>query len=664
MMTRLKYLLLFLVCATYACITGKKVAHTKDRPGMDAGVVTYTLPGSTLLTIAKKILYKKTPQEDMYLYVLYPREETTKPLPAIVYFTGGGWLNGNVADEIPSAAWFRDHGMIAITADYRVKNRHSTTPLEAIKDARSAMRYLRGNAKQLGIDPNKIIAAGGSAGGHLAICTLVDSGDEETDDLSISAKPNGLVLHNPVLGEGFGLDFLQEYPQFTPLNIVKAGWPPTVISCGTKDGTTPYSGAVKFTKLMKDAGNICELITVNDADHSCDWPVSNPNFLPTFTRMTTFLQEQGLLAARQSVVQASEAQEKSKIKNWQQYISLEKYLLPFWKADTIYDENVQIIKSNGHADAALLFKAAKILSVRSADLKVEYPAGKDWNYADGKIVLSPNSAIPFIAWEDLVFTTEKPGLSMMGKKPGTFVLFSESDYLTSKQLAVTYIPQDGRKWAGPLSVFAGKSLPVTISKLLNGQDIKIVFFGNSIETGCNSSGFMNKSPYMPSWPELIVYGLKQHYKGKIEYNNQSVGGKIAQWGREVAASTVVPQNPDLVIIGFGMNDGTIGIPPSEYTSNVQAIMNTVLTHNSKAEFILIAPMLANPDAVQDNMQASYKVALDKLTKKGVVVADVTGVHTILLKSKSYQDMTGNNVNHPNDYLSRWYAQFIAGLIVN
>jgi len=74
-------------------------------------------------------------------------------------------------------------------------------------------------------------------------------------------------------------------------------------------------------------------------------------------------------------------------------------------------------------------------------------------------------------------------------------------------------------------------------------------------------------------------------------------------------------------------------------------------------------MLPNPDAVQNGIQSSYKSELDKLTRKGIVVADMTGVHAELLKHKIYQDMTGNNVNHPNDYLARWYAQTMLGLLI-
>lgn len=252
----------------------------------------YKLSGRNLAALAEKVLYKKTPQEDMYLYILRPLVKSKKALPAIVYFTGGGWVGGNVYGQIPNPAWFRDHGIIGIEADYRVKSRHGTTPVECVQDAKSAIRYVRAHAKELGIDPNRIIAAGGSAGGHIAACTAIDGGDAADENPAISSRPNALVLHNPVLGEGFGKEFFDVHPEFSPILHVKKGWPPTILSNGTKDKTTPFEYAEKFVRLMKEAGNVCELIPVKDADHSCDWPVSNPNFLPTIQRMTDFLKEQ------------------------------------------------------------------------------------------------------------------------------------------------------------------------------------------------------------------------------------------------------------------------------------------------------------------------------------------------------------------------------------
>ncbi|MFZ4455865.1 MAG: alpha/beta hydrolase [Bacteroidales bacterium] len=255
----------------------------------------YKIPGKKLVELSEAILYKKTPQIDLYMYLLRPNAPAKKSLPAIIYFYGGGWVRGDAENQIQTAAWFRDHGIIAITAEYRVKSRSGTSPLACIEDAKSAVRYVRENAKKLGINPNEIIAAGGSAGGHLALSTLLEGGDAAGENLQISTRPNALVLHNPVTGVGFGASFFAEHPEFSPILHIKKGWPPIILSNGTDDKTTPYAGAVEFGKKMEEIGNRCELITVKEADHSCDWPITNPNFLPTLTRMTEFLIEQGFI---------------------------------------------------------------------------------------------------------------------------------------------------------------------------------------------------------------------------------------------------------------------------------------------------------------------------------------------------------------------------------
>jgi lysophospholipase L1-like esterase len=348
---------------------------------------------------------------------------------------------------------------------------------------------------------------------------------------------------------------------------------------------------------------------------------------------------------------------------WDGLINLEKYNEPFWKADTITDERIQIIKDQHGAGGALLFSAKKILSVKSTDQKTTFVKGRDWNYADGKINIGTGSAIPLIKKEDLVFRENKSGLSMKGKAPGTFVLFNENAYFSARQISVTYIPKKNRKWDGPVPVFQETNLPVTINKLAAKKGINIVFYGNSIETGYNASGFENVPPYMPTWPELIVYHLRCVYGTQVTCNNTSVPGKLAKWGLDSVSSNVCAYQPDLVIIGFGMNDGSENVSPDQYREQISGIINAVSAAKPQTEFIIIAPMLANPDAVQSGLQASYKAELEKLVKKGVVLADMTGVHAELLRHKSYQDMTGNNVNHPNDYLARWYAQIISGLLI-
>lgn len=348
---------------------------------------------------------------------------------------------------------------------------------------------------------------------------------------------------------------------------------------------------------------------------------------------------------------------------WKGLIDLATYGQPFWLADTITDETTQVIKDGKDASGTLLFNARKVLSVRSTDHSREFAEGRDWVYRHGRIQLLTDTAVPFIRKEDLLYTVDKLGWSMTGSKPGTFVLFSESTYFPSMQIAVTYIPEKCHAWKGPVPLSAKNELPNTFAKLIRKEALKVVFYGNSIETGCNSSGFLDRPPYMPSWPELIIHRLRMEYGQQISFSNASVGGKLAEWGKEEVANRVLPAHPDLVIIGFGMNDGSAKISTDKYREEINGIITSVAAQNPQAEFVLIAPMLPNPHAVQQGLQSLYKKELDKLAGKGIVVADITGVHAELLKHKSYQDMTGNNVNHPNDYLARWYAQFITCLLL-
>src|SRR5690606_32420272 len=109
-------------------------------------------------------------------------------------FYGGSWNTGSLDQFRPHAQYFASLGMIGVVAEYRIKTKHNTTPFESVKDGRSAIRYLRANAKKLGIHPSKIVAGGGSAGGHVAAAADLTNLDEVTDNVKINARPNALVL--------------------------------------------------------------------------------------------------------------------------------------------------------------------------------------------------------------------------------------------------------------------------------------------------------------------------------------------------------------------------------------------------------------------------------------------------------------------------------------
>jgi len=366
---------------------------------------------------------------------------------------------------------------------------------------------------------------------------------------------------------------------------------------------------------------------------------------------------------KKNIAQLNERTADTSKRPWEDYISLKDYCSPFWKADTIFDESVQLIKNGANSTAGLLYGAKKILSVKAANYSRTFVEGRDWDYKNGRLVFGQKSTVPFFTAEQIFFNKEIPGRSVSGNVAGTFVLFSEGAYFSSMQILVTYVKNKSSKWSGPTPAFAATTLPNTLLKLKSKENLKIVFYGNSIEVGYNASGLEKVPPFMPVWPDLVAYNLKRKYGGPITCSNLSVIGKLAKWGQESVSTKVLPEKPNLVIIGFGMNDGSDKLAPEVYGAHIKGILDSVNKISPKTEFILISPMLANPLSSFSGTQALFKKELDKLKRKGVVVADITGAHIELLKHKSYQDMTGNNINHPNDYLARWYAHVISGILI-
>ena len=194
--------------------------------------------------------------------------------PAIVFFFGGGWISGTVEQFVPQSKHLAERGMIAIVADYRVRSRHNTTPFEAMADARSAMRWVRSHAKELGIDPGRLAAAGGSSGGHIAVSTAVfDRFDDPGEDKRISAKPDALVLFNPVVDTGASAPSVMNErfggrgPEASPLAHLSRGLPPTLIVHGKADATVPYLSVERFCAEATRLGSRCELVGYEGAGH-------------------------------------------------------------------------------------------------------------------------------------------------------------------------------------------------------------------------------------------------------------------------------------------------------------------------------------------------------------------------------------------------------------
>ena len=222
----------------------------------------------------KTLPYKKLGKIELKLHVFNPENhKPTDKRPAIVFFFGGGWMGGTPTQFYQQAKRFADYGFVSMSAEYRVSTRHKTTPFECVKDGKSAVRWIRQHAVELGVDPDRIVAAGGSAGGHIAACTgIIQGHEEEGEDSSISALPNAMILFNPVIDtteKGYGMSNIgrDRKTEISPCHHIQKGIPPTLVFHGTADKTVPFENVERFTKLMKENGNTCILVPFQGKDH-------------------------------------------------------------------------------------------------------------------------------------------------------------------------------------------------------------------------------------------------------------------------------------------------------------------------------------------------------------------------------------------------------------
>lgn len=263
---------------------------------------------------AETEVYKSADGIDLRLWIFAPDGDRSKSAsPAIIFFFGGGWNSGSPEQFVPQATHLKDRGMVAIIADYRVKFRNGVKPWSCVEDAKSAVRWVRQNAERLGIDPDRIVAAGGSAGGHLAAATAtLRLFDNPGEDTSISSKPDALVLFNPVLitapvpDAGDLGEMVQrmtparlgtEPADLSPYHNLSAELPPTIIFHGTADTTVPFTCAELFTEKAREMGLGCELVSYDGAGHGFfnQGRADNRHYKDTVARMDAFLVSLGYL---------------------------------------------------------------------------------------------------------------------------------------------------------------------------------------------------------------------------------------------------------------------------------------------------------------------------------------------------------------------------------
>lgn len=337
--------------------------------------------------------------------------------------------------------------------------------------------------------------------------------------------------------------------------------------------------------------------------------------------------------------------------------SMREILTPIWEGEISYQESVLPVKdeNGGVQPIKLLYPIEEILEVKNAALTVTYEYGTDYLVLDGSLLINPKGKIPMLSYEEMHPTSGKSGYE---SRDGGKILHQEGSWFHSRQIVVTY--RHTAEYTGHIPERQAELLENIREKLLNKEEINLFVLGDSISVGANSSGFkdVNVSPYMPIYPELFAEGLKQTYGVEnINIVNASVGGTGSSWGVNTVTEALKNcEDIDLAILAFGMNDTCM--EPVDLAGNMNRMAVSVQMKFPQADILMIATMLPNYDAVNfyGNQERFYEAMKEDCERESVAIVNMTGIHKALLERKSYADMTGNNVNHPNDYLARVYAQ--------
>lgn len=353
---------------------------------------------------------------------------------------------------------------------------------------------------------------------------------------------------------------------------------------------------------------------------------------------------------------------------------LAKYSKPIWVQGEIYRETFAMIEENGICRAPFARKPEEVLTVESYDGTITYEAGRDYLVEDDFLVLPEHSRIPHTTWEYFFFQSKEEAIEDQNKREkdlgfgpvattdGRYLNLSaveRPEYMTRWQVAVTY--RTCEPWTEAVPASQASKLPVFQKKLKQGEDIKIVVYGDSISCGYDCSGMYGLLPGQPVWTDILLALLQEKSKGQITMINSSVGGVDSQWAIEHAKERVTAYQPDLVILAFGMNDRCDGI---EYEQRIRKLMEVIRAEVPTAEFLLVATTLPNQYAKTPPIwfwahQEEQEAALQRLCGEEIALADVQQVQLALEKRKRYIDITGNWLNHPNDFLARVQLQVIA-----
>ena len=333
----------------------------------------------------------------------------------------------------------------------------------------------------------------------------------------------------------------------------------------------------------------------------------------------------------------------------------------FWSDPKIVGDSMFFIKANEAAapKALLLRVPTEVPALRSCTQEVNYELGHDFTWQPGsrEIVLTANSRIPFKTVAELHPAPGSPNSYDGFRDTKLHMLYSQGRFFHDLQCEASYTSKE--PFPGLIPPAAAKELTRVRARLLAKQPVKIVMLGDSISTGLNASLTGGAPPLLPGYPEQVAKILGERTGAPVTIENLSVGGMASGWGLQQMPA-VIAEKPDLFLLAFGMNDASGHDTPANFVNTLRKILDALHEGQPDCDAIVISPMTANSEwkhAVPD-LYPAYAAEMKRLVGPGCALADVTTVWLALMERKTHLDLSGNGLNHPNDFGHRIYAEIV------
>jgi hypothetical protein len=343
---------------------------------------------------------------------------------------------------------------------------------------------------------------------------------------------------------------------------------------------------------------------------------------------------------------------------------------PFWLGNVIYNEQLMVVDREGVVEGHLMYTPKRVLSVRDWSLKTEYVEGVDYTFNGATLSLPAGSSIA-------VFHDEwARGINVPAQWPATGAgsgyqmigdwIYTETNLIWGHYIHVTYVYDPADVDRTTVKKYNPNELVGFSEMIAAKKDINMLVFGDSISEGHSSSELWGHDPLCPPYFKLVKYGIETYGGVKVNMTNLSLGGKDSTWAAdEVQLEAVRNAKPDLLILAFGMNDVMSAVgdsPDSKFGRNIRRIIESARMANENCQIVLVAPFAARAEMKLPSIHVQICETLKYISEK-VGYLDVGYVsmyeHCVdILKTKAYYEIGGNNQNHPNDFIQRFYAMNI------